>query len=209
MEKQLSNDNKVTKSNQSNMSFCKHHPSFPSLCIPHVAGHITEEGIWNLFQPLQLGDIAHIEVVSNRGKKDSRVIIHWNYWYDNRNAEDTRRRLLDGKDFPVFYHPERFWKSYQYLPSQVRRPSSIALKDTRCQEEEKRRKAAAALSRQEEEKRRKAAAALSRQEESVELTREEQHTLEVSYMVMMTTVEMHPPPITRTAKKLHAMTHSR
>ena len=194
MEKQLSNDNKVTKSNQSNMSFCKHHPSFPSLCIPRVSGHITEEEIWNLFQPLQLGDIAHIEVVSNRGKKDSRVIIHWNYWYVNRNAEDTRRRLLDGKDFPVFYHPERFWKSYQYLPSQVRRPSSIALKDTRCQEEEKRRKAAAAL---------------SRQEESVELTREEQHTLEVSYMVMMTTVEMHPPPITRTAKKLHAMTHSR
>jgi flagellar biosynthesis GTPase FlhF len=194
------------------MSFCEYPTSFPSVCIPRVTGRITERVVWDIFHSLRLGDIDHIDMMWNAGKKDTRVIIHWKFWNVNRNAQETRQRLLNGGEFRAFYHPDKFWKVYQYMPQGRRHPS---VKDAREEEERQKRKA-----REEEEERqkRKAREEEERQqrkareekkkhkEEREELTREELYAIEVSYQVMINTIQVEPPPTNRAAEKLKALT---
>ena len=216
------------------MSIRDYPSSFPSVCIPHVVGRITKRDIMDVFHPLQLGDIDHIDVMWNAGKKDSRVVIHWNFWDGNRNAQETRQRLLNGGEFRAFYHPQKFWKVYQYMPQGRRRPSP-SVKDTR-EEEERRRQKEKAREEEEEERRQKEKARdeeerrrqkekereeeeeerrqqkekareeeKKHKEEREELTHEELYALEVSYQVMINTVQVEPPPANRAAEKLNGL----
>jgi hypothetical protein len=161
----------------------------------------------DVFHPLQLGDIDHIDVMWNAGKKDSRVVIHWNFWDGNRNAQETRQRLLNGGEFRAFYHPQKFWKVYQYMPQGRRRPSP-SVKDTR-EEEERRRQKEKAREEEEEERRQQKEKAREEEkkhkEEREELTHEELYALEVSYQVMINTVQVEPPPANRAAEKLNGL----
>jgi len=101
------------------MSFNQYPAHFPSLCIPRVFANITERRIFDTLNKLGLGDIARIVIVPKaveKGKKFNCVFIHWNYWYNNRNADTARQRILDGQDFKVIYDDPWFWKVYEYKP---------------------------------------------------------------------------------------------
>ena len=72
----------------------------PSLCIPRVFPNIDERRIRNVFDALEMGEIAKVDIVrktTEKGEKFNRVFIHWKRWNDGGNADLARERLLNGK----------------------------------------------------------------------------------------------------------------
>ncbi len=91
--------------------------SVPSLCIPRVFSNIGERHIYQIFDDLRLGDISRIDIVranNAKGEKCNRVFIHFSRWYNNRNADTARERLLNGNDIKVIYDDPWYWKVAAY-----------------------------------------------------------------------------------------------
>jgi hypothetical protein len=91
--------------------------SVPSLCIPRVFSNIGERRIYKIFDDLRLGDISRIDIVranNAKGDKCNRVFIHFSCWYNNRNADTARERLLNGNDIKVIYDDPWYWKVAAY-----------------------------------------------------------------------------------------------
>ena len=108
----------------------------PSLCIPRVFSNINEARIRRILAELNLGDIARVDVVSNKSpdkdKSFNRVFIHFNKWNTNENANTARERLINGKDIKIIYDDPWFWKvsAYREQPknhTHHRRPSGVAV----------------------------------------------------------------------------------
>jgi len=102
----------------------------PSLCIPRVFSNINEARIRRILAELNLGDIARVDVVSNKSpdkdKSFNRVFIHFNKWNTNENANTARERLINGKDIKIIYDDPWFWKVSAYREQTThhhRRPS--------------------------------------------------------------------------------------
>jgi hypothetical protein len=107
--------------------------SVPSLCIPRVFSNIGERRIYQIFDDLRLGDISRIDIVranNAKGDKCNRVFIHFSRWYNNRNADTARERLLNGNDIKVIYDEPWYWKvaAYREAPPQrvVERDRSVS-----------------------------------------------------------------------------------
>jgi hypothetical protein len=95
--------------------------SNPSLFIPFVFENISETRIYRIFDELALGRISRIDIVPRRntnasGKRFNNVIIRFEYWYENREAQEARRRIGDGKEVKIVYYKEYFWKVSAYIP---------------------------------------------------------------------------------------------
>jgi len=91
--------------------------NIPSLCIPRVYPNIDERCIYRIFDDLKLGDIDRIDIVrtnNSKGEKCNRVFIHFTRWYNSRNADTARERLLNGNDIKVIYDEPWFWKVAAY-----------------------------------------------------------------------------------------------
>lgn len=91
--------------------------NMPSLCIPRVFPNIDEKRIRKIFDELQIGNIERIDIINKKtekGEKYNRVFIHFNIWYNNSNANQTRDRLLNGKDIKIIYDDPWFWKVSAY-----------------------------------------------------------------------------------------------
>lgn len=91
--------------------------NIPSLCIPRVYPNIDERSIYRIFDDLKLGDIDRIDIVrgnNSKGEKCNRVFIHFTRWYNSRNADTARERLLNGNDIKVIYDEPWFWKVAAY-----------------------------------------------------------------------------------------------
>jgi hypothetical protein len=93
----------------------------PSLFIPFVFENISESRIYRIFDELALGRISRIDIVPRRntnasGKRFNNVIIRFEYWYENREAEEARRRIENGKEIKIVYYKEYFWKVSAYIP---------------------------------------------------------------------------------------------
>ena len=90
----------------------------PSLCIPRVFSNINEARIRRILAELNLGDIARVDIVSNKSpdkdKSFNRVFIHFNKWNTNENANIARERLINGKDIKIIYDDPWFWKVSAY-----------------------------------------------------------------------------------------------
>ena len=106
----------------------------PSLCIPRVFSNINEARIRRILAELNLGDIARVDIVSNKSQDKSfnRVFIHFNKWNTNENANTARERLINGKDIKIIYDDPWFWKvsAYREQPknhTHHRRPSGVAV----------------------------------------------------------------------------------
>jgi hypothetical protein len=108
----------------------------PSLCIPRVFSNINEARIRRILAELNLGDIARVDVVSNKSqdkdKSFNRVFIHFNKWNTNENANTARERLINGKDIKIIYDDPWFWKvsAYREQPknhAHHRRPTGAAV----------------------------------------------------------------------------------
>jgi len=113
-------------------------PNVPSLCIPRVFSNINEARIRRILAELNLGDIARVDVVSNKSpdkdKSFNRVFIHFNKWNTNDNANTARERLINGKDIKIIYDDPWFWKVSAYREQTThhhhnthRRPSGAAV----------------------------------------------------------------------------------
>lgn len=89
----------------------------PSLCIPRVFKNWTKSRICRVFDDLSLGEILHIDIVSNsteKGEKFNQVIIHFKRWFESFNADTARERLMNGKDVKIIYDDPWFWKIFAY-----------------------------------------------------------------------------------------------
>lgn len=89
----------------------------PSLCIPRVFPNIDEKRIRKIFDELQIGNIERVDIINKKtekGENYNRVFIHFNTWYNNSNANQTRERLLTGKDIKIIYDDPWFWKVSAY-----------------------------------------------------------------------------------------------
>jgi hypothetical protein len=100
----------------------------PSLCIPRVFPNIDERRIRDIFDSLNMGEIARVDIVhrkSDKGENFNRVFIHWKRWYDSENANISRERLLNGKEIKIIYNDPWFWKISAYRePQKLPRPNS-------------------------------------------------------------------------------------
>lgn len=96
----------------------------PVLCIPRVYPNISEGRIRHIFDELNLGVIDHVDFVSkenDQGQNFNMVFIHFRYWKNNRNANEARERLMDGKQIKVIYDEPWFWKISAYKRPEPRR----------------------------------------------------------------------------------------
>ncbi len=108
--------------------------NIPSLCIPRVFSNIDERRIYQIFDDLRLGDIDRINIVRGnnaKGEKCNRVFIHFTRWYNSRNADTARERLLNGNDIKVIYDDPWFWKvaAYREAPPSHRVQSDRSVSD--------------------------------------------------------------------------------
>jgi hypothetical protein len=108
--------------------------NIPSLCIPRVFSNIDERRIYQIFDDLRLGDIDRIDIVRGnnaKGEKCNRVFIHFTRWYNSRNADTARERLLNGNDIKVIYDDPWFWKvaAYREAPPSHRVQSDRSVSD--------------------------------------------------------------------------------
>ena len=108
--------------------------NIPSLCIPRVFSNIDERRIYRIFDDLGLGDIDRISIVRGnnaKGEKFNRVFIHFTRWYNSRNADTARERLLNGNDIKVIYDDPWFWKvaAYREAPPSHRVQSDRSVSD--------------------------------------------------------------------------------
>ena len=98
----------------------------PSLCIPRVFPNIDERRIRGIFNALNMGEIARVDIVprqTEKGEKFNRVFVHWKSWNQSENANQARERLLNGKEIKIVYDDPWFWKISAYREP-VRRPAA-------------------------------------------------------------------------------------
>jgi len=84
-----------------------------SICIPRVFDNIGEARIRDIFEKLDIFEIARIDVIQKqgiKGDKFKRVFIHIKAWSDKSDALKARDRLLAGKDLKIVYDDPWFWK---------------------------------------------------------------------------------------------------
>ena len=97
----------------------------PSLCIPRVFSNINEARIRRILAELNLGDIARVDIVSNKSpdkdKSFNRVFIHFNKWNTNENANTARERLINGKDIKIIYDDPWFWVVFENTKQRLSR----------------------------------------------------------------------------------------
>ena len=89
----------------------------PSLCIPRVFPNIDERRIRSVFDDLNMGEIERVDIIkrtTEKGEKFNRVFIHWKNWNSSDNANQSRERLLNGKEIKIVYDDPWFWKISAY-----------------------------------------------------------------------------------------------
>jgi len=85
----------------------------PSMCIPRTFVNITRSHVYKTINDLNLGVIAHIDMVRRKNEKGEdfqRVFIHFSKWHSNSVADRARTLLLSGKEIKVIYDDPWFWK---------------------------------------------------------------------------------------------------
>jgi hypothetical protein len=104
--------------------------NIPSLCIPRVFPNIDERRIRCIFDSLNIGEIARVDIIrkkTDRGDNFNRVFIHWKKWNNSENANQSRERLLNGKDIKIIYDEPWFWKISAYRESLQKQPRSLPI----------------------------------------------------------------------------------
>ena len=95
----------------------------PSLVLPFVATNIPIAKIEQVINDLEIGDISKIEKMNDEiWEGYTGVIVHFERWYDNKDAYNGRQLLLDGDIAPICYHisnvGDEFWNARALLPNE-------------------------------------------------------------------------------------------
>ena len=105
-----------------------HIPEFePSIHIGRVHANIDKETIFNTFSVLNIGSVGSIEIIKPCNKQSGfkRVIVHFNYWYNNGPSTEARERLLSGKEVKIVYNDPWFWKVTAFRPKPIPIPKPL------------------------------------------------------------------------------------
>ena len=81
----------------------------PSICIPRIFDNsITKDEIYKVFNKYNWGPISRIDLVNKNN--NTRVFIHFKYWFDNQKNLDIKEKLLNGESINIIYSKPWFWK---------------------------------------------------------------------------------------------------
>jgi len=84
-----------------------------SLYIPHVFSNYEKEDIKNVFEKLKIGNVKNIDLISKMGKDGktfNTAYIHFNYWYDTKEATELQENIFNSnKDARLVYDNPWFW----------------------------------------------------------------------------------------------------
>ena len=81
----------------------------PSICIPRIFDNsITKKEIYTVFNKYNWGPISRIDLVNKNN--NTRVFIHFKYWFDNQKNLDIKEKLLNGESINIIYSKPWFWK---------------------------------------------------------------------------------------------------
>jgi hypothetical protein len=92
----------------------------PSICIPRVFKDVNEDTVRSVFNKLNFGFIRKIEIINKfnqKGENFKCVFIHFKNWNVNQEINETREKLLSGKDIKIMYNEPWFWKVVAYRKS--------------------------------------------------------------------------------------------
>jgi hypothetical protein len=121
----------MNQDHEAELLFKKLSPSFPSLCIPRMLINIDdinidEKYIANIFNKLNIGEIHKVDIMNKtNGKGDEktkRVFVHFKRWFNNDIANQTRDRLLNGKEIKIIYGGPWFWKASAFRELKDKKP---------------------------------------------------------------------------------------
>ena len=96
----------------------------PSLVLPLVATNMPIAKIEQEINNLDIGVISKIEKMNDEiWEGFTYVIVHFERWYDNKDAYNGRQLLLDGEIAPILYHiskvgVEYYWDARALLPNE-------------------------------------------------------------------------------------------
>ena len=104
----------------------------PSIYISYVFNNTTEKYIIDVFNSLNIGKILRIDMKERIDKYDNIyyiVFIHFDYWFDNKNAQELRNALKENKEIKIILDDENkiFWKLYINHQNQQRPHKKITI----------------------------------------------------------------------------------
>lgn len=85
----------------------------PSICIPRIYNKITKWEISEIFNKIQLGKIARIDVCFNKKTNTYKAFIHFKYWFDNDYANKYKELLNTDNNFKIVYKFPDYWKCFK------------------------------------------------------------------------------------------------
>lgn len=83
----------------------------PTLCIPRLETHISNDYIRSVFSKLQLGEIKRITDVPLKNDRDfKRIFIQVAWNPREHSAKYIYERLCHGEDVKIVYNQPWYWK---------------------------------------------------------------------------------------------------
>jgi len=82
----------------------------PSICVPFIFSNISRTRIRQVFEGLELGKIACLDI--HIGRNCQRAFIYFDSWNATERVDNIKARLLDGKELKVIYSDPWYWKCY-------------------------------------------------------------------------------------------------
>jgi hypothetical protein len=92
----------------------------PSICVPFIFSNISRARIRQVFEELELGKIACLDV--HIGRNCQRAFIYFDSWNATDRVDNIKARLLDGKELKVIYSDPWYWKCYL---NRGKRPTNV------------------------------------------------------------------------------------
>jgi len=82
----------------------------PSICVPFIFSNISRSHIRKVFEDLELGKIAYIDI--HIAQKCQRAYIYFESWNTTERVNDIKSWLVDGKELKIIYKDPWYWKCY-------------------------------------------------------------------------------------------------
>ena len=88
--------------------------TYPSICIPRTWSNVTWQLVKDAFEEVfGAGCIERVDVVSREtksGESFNKIFIHFIAWPDTEEAQNIRRKIIEGKTIKMVYKFPWYWK---------------------------------------------------------------------------------------------------
>jgi hypothetical protein len=97
----------------------------PSICIPRMFANLNSKCVFDVFADLfgaqYIDCVDSVNKTNEKGEEYKRAFVHFKSWPNTYEAQEFRRRLVEGKEVKVIYSDPWFWKC---SASRVKRPDA-------------------------------------------------------------------------------------